>query len=100
MSEVRPILLVEDDENDGMLFKRAIRKGGIPHPVHWVHNGQEASDFLIGAGQAGADHQLPAIIVLDLKMPRVDGFGLLEWLSLHPEFRSIPTLVLTGSSLT
>jgi CheY-like chemotaxis protein len=100
MKEDRPILLVEDSPTDAKLFERAVKRSGIERHVHWLRDGLEAIEYLTGAEQSSdLGHPLPIVIVLDLKMPKVSGLELLGWLSLHTEFRSIPTLVLSGSDL-
>jgi len=96
-----PILLAEDDENDIYLMGRAFDRAGIPNPLQVVHNGQEAIDYLSGAGAFGerARHPLPGLLLLDLKMPWMDGFDVLKWLREHSEFDTMPVVVLTSSKL-
>jgi CheY-like chemotaxis protein len=100
MADQHPILLIEDDDADAILFQRAARKNNITNPVQWVRNGEEAIHYLTREGEySGLAVQLaPVSIVLDLKMPRVNGFEFLEWLSTHAEFRSVPVLVLSASN--
>ncbi len=96
-----PILLAEDDENDIFLMGRAFDRVGIHNPLFVVHNGQEAIDYLAGNG-AYADrqkHPLPGLLLLDLKMPWMDGFDVLAWLRKHPQFNTLPVVVLTSSKL-
>ena len=95
------ILLAEDDENDIFLMGRAFDRAGIPNPLHVVRNGQEAIDYLAGAGDfAQRDkHPLPGLILLDLKMPWMDGFDVLKWLRGQPQFDTLPVVVLTSSKL-
>jgi CheY-like chemotaxis protein len=96
-----PILLAEDDENDIFLMGRAFDRAGIPNPLHVVHNGQEAIDYLSGTGDfAQRDkHPIPGLMLLDLKMPWMDGFDVLKWLRDHGEFDTMPVVVLTSSKL-
>lgn len=69
------ILLVDDNDADIFLAKRALRKCGITNPVVTAHDGVAALDYLFGTGvHAGRDpHDLPGVVLLDLKMPRLDG---------------------------
>jgi len=95
------ILLAEDDENDIFLMGRAFDRAGIPNPLHVVHNGQEAIDYLAGTGEFAhrEKHPLPGLLLLDLKMPWMDGFDVLKWLRDHSEFDTMPVVVLTSSKL-
>lgn len=93
------ILLVEDDENDAFLFKRALKKCGILNPVQWVQDGAEAIAYLTG-GAAYVDRTafpFPELIILDLKMPRMPGLDLLAWLRDHRDLQVIPTIVMSSS---
>jgi CheY-like chemotaxis protein len=93
------ILLVEDEENDATLVKMAFEKNGITNPVQWVNDGLEAVAYLNGNG-AYANRELfpfPEVLILDLKMPRMTGLELLAWLREHPEFRVIPTIIMSSS---
>jgi len=96
-----PILLAEDDENDIFLMGRAFGQAGIPNPLKVVHNGQEAIDYLGGSG-AYADrnrYPLPGLLLLDLKMPWMDGFDVLKWIRARADFNDLPVVVLTSSKL-
>ena len=95
------ILLAEDDENDIFLMGRAFDRAGIPNPLFVVRNGQEAVDYLAGTGDyAQRDkYPLPGLMLLDLKMPWMDGFDVLKWLRTHPQFDLLPVVVLTSSKL-
>jgi len=94
-----PILLVEDREDDVLLIKRAFEKAGIPQPVNVVRDGEEAKEYLAGQGRFSnrAEHPLPWLVLLDLKMPKVDGFQVLTWLRGVPELRAMIVVVLTSS---
>src|SRR5215468_3815305 len=96
-----PILLAEDDENDIFLMGRAFDRAGIPNPLFVVRNGQEAIDYLSGAGDFAqrGKFPLPGLMLLDLKMPWMDGFDVLVWLRRHPSFDALPVIVLTSSKL-
>jgi len=95
------ILLVEDSENDILLMRYAFKKARIANPVVELNDGEEAIMYLSGQGAYG-DRQrypLPCLIITDLKMPCIDGFGLLQWLQARPEFIRVPKIVLTASAI-
>ncbi len=96
-----PILLAEDDENDIFLMRRAFERAAIPNSLLVVRNGQEVIDYLSGVGQFAdrAKHPLPGVLLLDLKMPWMDGFDVLKWLRSRSEFDTLPVVVLTSSKL-
>lgn len=101
MQQPFPILVVEDDATDFFLLKRALEKNGIDNPIHWIRDGLHAIDYLQGVG-AYADreqHPLPKVIILDLKMPRLGGLELLDWIKSHPELSILPVLVMSSSNL-
>ena len=94
-----PILVVEDEENDMLLLRRALQKAGSQEPVHWVADGEEAIAYLRGEGKY-ADRQqfpFPTTLITDLKMPRKSGFEVLHWLKENPACSIIPVIVLTSS---
>jgi CheY-like chemotaxis protein len=94
-----PILLVEDDINDVFFFQRAMQKAAIPLEVQVARDGQEAITYLSGEGEF-ADREkypLPCLIVLDLNMPRKNGFEVLEWLRQTPPLDTVPAVILTSS---
>ena len=96
------VLLAEDNPDDAMLMQRAFHQNGLMRPPHIVSDGADAIDYLLGQN-AFLDrmaHPFPSILILDLKMPRVSGFQVLEWLLDHPDYRVIPTIVWSGSSDT
>lgn len=102
MSDPESILLVEDNDDDVLLIRRAFRKIGYERPLQVVSNGDEAVAYLAGEG-AYADrerHPLPALMLLDLKLPRRSGFEVLEWLRGQPGLRRLPVVVLTSSRET
>ena len=95
------ILLVEDEENDAMLVQMAFKKNNIPNRVQWVKDGLEAVAYLNGS-DTYADRKsfpFPEVLILDLKMPRMGGLELLSWIRDHPEFRVIPTIIMSSSRM-
>src|SRR5215831_9692525 len=95
------ILLAEDDKNDIFLMRRAFENAGFLNPLVVVNNGEEAVQYLQGEGQYAQRDRfpLPGLLLLDLKMPLMDGFDVLAWLRAHPQFNSLPVVVLTSSKL-
>ncbi len=94
------ILLVEDNEDDVFLFRRAVKAAAITNPIFVVQDGQEALDYLAGVGQFGdrSKFPTPAAIFLDLKLPIKTGFAVLRWLRDQPCFRITPVVILSSSS--
>jgi CheY-like chemotaxis protein len=90
------ILLVEDNPDDILLIRRAFRKAGAFDSLEVVEDGEKAVAYLGGTGDYAA-RELPAVVLLDLKLPRRSGFEVLEWLRRQPGLRRIPVVVLTGS---
>lgn len=95
------ILLVEDQWNDVVLMGLALESAGVRNPMIVVYDGAEAITYLSGAGQYSnrANYPFPALILLDLKMPKIDGFGVLEWLQARPEFDDVAVVVQSSSNL-
>jgi CheY-like chemotaxis protein len=93
------ILLIEDNPNDEILARRALQKNSITNPLVVARDGVEAMDFLMGTGNfAHRDvRQLPALILLDLKLPRMDGLEVLRQLRAHAPTSRLPVVVLTSS---
>ena len=98
-SSDRLILQVEDSEDDVFMMKRVLKKAGVENPVHVAWNGQDAVDYLAAALDPGrsAGHQLPFLILLDLKLPYRDGFEVLEWIRTQPRLADVMVVMLTGS---
>jgi CheY-like chemotaxis protein len=101
MPEEATVLLVEDDPTDAELAHRALTLAGLPGRVQLARDGEEALDFVFGRGafegRAGASWL--QLILLDLKLPKVDGMEVLRAIKAHPRARRIPVVVLTSSSL-
>jgi two-component system response regulator len=96
----RYILLVEDNPDDEELTLLSLRKNKLAHDIVVVRDGVEAIEFLSGTGQyAGRDTtHVPTVILLDLKLPKLDGLGVLKRLRSEPRTRHLPVVVLTSSS--
>ncbi len=92
------ILLVEDNMNDAELSLYALKKFKIANRIHHARDGAEALDYIFGGQEAGLDPvQTPRLILLDLKLPKVDGVEVLRRLKSHDKTRKIPVVVLTSS---
>jgi CheY-like chemotaxis protein len=93
------ILLAEDDSGDAELTLRALRRNNLANKVHWVKDGAQALDYIAGTGAyAGRDPALPRLVMLDLKMPKVDGIEVLRALKSNPATRTIPVVIMTSSN--
>lgn len=98
-SDIVDILLVEDNPHDAELTVRAIRKRNILNPFHVVEDGAEALDFLFcrGAYQERDCLKLPKVILLDLKLPKLNGLEVLKAVKSDERTRTIPVVVVTSS---
>ncbi|MEX0856163.1 MAG: response regulator [Gemmatimonadota bacterium] len=91
-----PLLLVEDDDNDVVLIRRAFAKSKIANTLEVVTDGEAAIAYL--AGEAPYENRvLPELVLLDLKLPRKSGHEVLEWIRSQPGLLSLPVVVLTSS---
>lgn len=98
---VRKILLVEDNPDDEFLALRALRKNNVANEVVVARDGLEAINYLFGEGpQAGQPPLLPEVILLDLKLPKIDGIEVLRRIRGDERTRRIPTVILTTSGET
>jgi CheY-like chemotaxis protein len=88
------ILLADDDENDRYFFGLALDFAGVSNSIVNFADGQELMDYLKKAAAP-----LPNLLVLDLKMPRADGFTVLAWMRTQPHLRGLPVVVLSASEL-
>ena len=99
MAEEAIILLAEDREDDVLLIRKAFKKAFLTNPLYVVRDGAEAIDYLEGVGRYAnrQEFPLPDLLLLDLKMPKVDGFEVLQWLRQQPGFNLLRVVVLTSS---
>jgi CheY-like chemotaxis protein len=93
------LLLVEDNPDDIFLMRRALKKSGLEMPVQIVTDGKEALEYLAGTGPYGDRSQFPRPewIFLDLKLPYLNGFEVLEWIRHDPENKHLDVIILTSS---
>jgi len=102
MSEVdqMEILLVEDNPADAEMTLRALRRNNLANKVHWVKDGEQALEYMFRSGAyAGRDPVLaPKLVMLDIKMPKVDGIEVLRRIKANDETRSVPVVVMTSSN--
>jgi CheY-like chemotaxis protein len=94
------ILLVEDNPDHAVLIKRVLEDYKVSQRVYIVEGGEEALDFIYHKGEYSSIHDTPrpGLVLLDLKLPRMDGFKVLRQLKSDPDYRSIPVVILTTSS--
>jgi CheY-like chemotaxis protein len=90
---IPPLLLVDDEEDDAFLFRLAAQEAGISRPILTAHSGEAALDLLAAEGVS------PALIVLDIKMPGIDGLEVLRRLRADPAHKELPVVMLSGSDL-
>lgn len=97
----KTILLVEDLEDDEVLFKVMARRAGLVNPLLVVRDGAEAVAYFKGEGRFADRKQypLPELVLLDLRLPKMDGLEVLQWVRRQPEFTQLPVVILTGSIL-
>jgi CheY-like chemotaxis protein len=99
MKKTEHILLAKDNEDYAMLFRRALKSAQIDASLDVVHDGQEAVNYLAGTGgyEDRDKHPFPKLLLLDLRMPRMDGFEVLSAIRQRLGFTRLPVIVLTHS---
>jgi len=100
MNDLKPVLYVEDDENDLFLMERAFEKVKVEHPLRNLPDGREAISYLSGSGSYTnrSENPVPALVLLDLSMPGKGGLDVLQWVRSQPALSHIPVVVLTSSN--
>jgi len=93
----KTILLVEDNPDDAELTLRAFRKNQIANRIELAVNGPEALSFLHSQSNGAYSNQLPEVMLLDLKLPMMDGLEVLQTVRAHPRTRHLPVVILTSS---
>ena len=99
MSDTQVILYAEDEETDVLLMRLAVKRSALPCVLKAAMDGAEAVGYLAGTGAFAdrAQHPLPCLVLLDLKMPRKNGFEVLAWIRQQPQFSRLPTIIYTSS---
>src|SRR4028118_2398041 len=98
MPDLKPILLVEDNPKDVELTLEALKDARVANEVLVARDGTEALDYLLGRGaHEGKNTREPALVILDLKMPKMDGMEVLQAIKGAPELARVPVVMLTGS---
>jgi CheY-like chemotaxis protein len=99
MDDAIEILLVEDDPRDAELTVRALQSEGLKNRIEVVRDGEEALDFLFcrGVYSGRSPNHSPKLVLLDLKLPKVDGLEVLKEIKASPECQAIPVVILTSS---
>src|SRR3974390_1679333 len=94
-----PILVADDDENDVIFLRRAFERAGVMNPLFITRDGEEAIKYLAGTPPYDdrAQYPLPGLFLLDLKMPRINGFDVLTWVSQRSELKGLILVVLSSS---
>lgn len=99
MTGLALILLVEDNADDAALLRRAFIKARVTNPLHLARSGEEALAYLSGSGRYADRNEfpLPSLVLLDLNMPGMDGFGVLRWIRQDPVLKGLRVVVLSSS---
>lgn len=98
MTDLKPILLVEDSLDDQLFVKRAIKAKNITNPLVIANDGVEALDLLLGTGAQAAEGPIkPAIVLLDINMPRIDGLDVLKQIRENETTKRLPVVMMTSS---
>lgn len=95
MSQSPTILIVDDDEGHAILIRENLEAAGLSNRIEHFRDGQAALDFFFGAGERMASKDETYLVLLDIRMPKVDGFEVLRRLKNDPELRRLPIIMLT-----
>lgn len=95
------VLYVEDEEIDRFFMEIAFEREGLKKALRTAHDGQAAIDYLEGKGDHSdrEKYPLPGVVLLDLNLPGVHGFAVLEWIRRHPDHRELPVVIFSSSEL-
>jgi CheY-like chemotaxis protein len=101
MEKARTVLVAEDDHSDAVLLELAFKKAGMQVDLRFVRDGQEVIDYLSGQGkfQEPAMNSMPVLLLLDLKMPRMNGFDVLRWVRQQPGLKRLVVIIFSSSDL-
>jgi CheY-like chemotaxis protein len=99
MISLPAMLYVEDEKSDVLLLRVAFSLARLTNPVHVAVDGAQAIDYLAGNGPFAdrSQHPLPALVLLDLNLPKKSGFEVLSWIRQQPQFASLPVVIYTSS---
>lgn len=99
MSKALPILLVDDNESEVILVREALEKAELTREVIALSSAEEAIEYLSGAGRYAerSRYPLPCFVLLDMRMPGLDGFEVLKWRNTQPQLKDLPLLAYTNS---
>ena len=96
MKNIPTILIVDDDEGHSILIRQNLQLSGLNNPIEHFSNGQEALDFLFRRNQGRSrEHGKTYLVLLDIRMPKVDGVEVLRQIKSDPELRKLPVIMLT-----
>ncbi len=99
MSEMKPILIVDDSEDDIELFRIGLEEVQLANPIDVCRDGVQALDYLLRRGEyAGRDDVLPLFVLTDIKMPRMDGLEMLRAIRQQPHLQLLPVVIMTSSN--
>ncbi len=93
------IILAEDDEGHALLIKRNLKRAGVVSPIIHFQNGEEVLQFFLGENAEYKQNNTRYIILLDIKMPKVDGIEVLEKLKAHSSTKKIPVIMITTTDI-
>jgi CheY-like chemotaxis protein len=93
------VLIVDDRDDDVFLLMRALKKAGVPYSIDCAGNGVQAINYLAGCLGNPPGPELPSMVLLDLKMPMMDGHEVLAWIRSQPELANLQVYVLSTSHL-